>query len=151
MAEGLGAALGVSVEYPRLSEENMSVEAWSKPMGCLVAALGPQDLVVAHSFAASILLHVLGAGDIAPTRAILLAMPNWGPSGWQVADYDYDGPEPATALALHHCRDDQVVPFEHLALNAAVLPSASVHEHSQGGHQFDALLATIAEGPTLTG
>ena len=89
MADGLGAALGVSVEYPRLPEEDMSVEAWSKPIRSLVAALGPQDLVIAHSFAASILLHVLGAGDITPTRAILLAMPNWGPSGWQVADYDY--------------------------------------------------------------
>jgi predicted alpha/beta hydrolase family esterase len=151
MADGLGAALEVPVEYLRLPAEELSVEAWSKPIGARVAALGSQDLVIAHSFAASMLLHVLGTGDITPTRAILLAMPNWGLDGWQVAEYDYQGPEPTTALALHHCRDDEVVPFDHLALNAGVLPSASVHEHSRGGHQFDALLQTIAAGPMLTG
>lgn len=40
-------------------------------------------------------------------------------------------------ISLHHCRDDEVVPFEHLALNAARLPSATVVEHQRGGHQFE--------------
>ena len=32
---------------------------------------------------------------------------------------------------------DEVVPFEHLALNARRLPSAAVVDHRLGGHQFD--------------
>jgi len=151
LADGLGAVRNARVEYLRLPEKDMSVEAWSQSIRTRLAALGPQDVVIAHSFAASMLLHVLGAGPAAPTRAILLAMPNWGPDGWQVEEYDFQGAEPATTLALHHCRDDEVVPFEHLALNAALLPSAAVHEYARGGHQFDTLHETIAADPIFTG
>ncbi|WP_202977815.1 hypothetical protein [Nocardioides daphniae] len=49
------------------------------------------------------------------------------------------------AVALHHCRDDEEVPFDHLALNAARMPSAYVVEHPRGGHQFVGLVETIAE------
>jgi predicted alpha/beta hydrolase family esterase len=151
LADRLAASRGARVEYPRLPEEDMTVGAWSEPIRSRLAALGPQDLVIAHSFAASMLLHVLGAGGVAPIRALLLAMPNWGPDGWQVDEYDFRGGVPASALALHHCRDDEVVPFDHLALNAAVLPGAAVHEYPRGGHQFETLHQAIADGRMFTG
>lgn len=144
MADGLGAALDAAVDLPRLPEEDMSVEAWAAAVRAELAALGPDDLVVAHSFAATILVHVVGAGVELPTRAVLLAMPDWGPDGWDIPAYALAGPEPAVGLSLHHCRDDEVVPFSHLALNAARLPSARVHGHRQGGHQFHGLFETIA-------
>ncbi|MGB7362077.1 MAG: hypothetical protein WA931_03485 [Rhodococcus sp. (in: high G+C Gram-positive bacteria)] len=61
-----------------------------------------------------------------------------------MADYAYSGPEPDVALSLHHCRDDEEVPFEHLALYAAALPSAQVYEHPCGGHQFEGTLGAVA-------
>lgn len=71
-------------------------------------------------------------------------MPDWSPQGWGVAEYGYDGAEPRVPLSLHHCRDDEVVPFEHLALHAARLPWARVHAYDTGGHQFDGRIDEIA-------
>jgi len=145
LAQRLGAALGVPVELPRLPDDDMSVGAWTGPVRDIVSSLGAHDLVIAHSFGATILLHVLGdLAPVAPPRVALLAMPDWSPQGWDIADYDLPARETTAALTLHHCRDDEVVPFTHLALNAARLPTARVREHQVGGHQFEGLAGTIA-------
>ena len=144
IAEGLHTTLGVPVEMPHLPSEDMSVEGWAAPIRRHLAALGPDDVVVGHSFGATILQWVLSEGDWPPRRALLLAMPDWSPDGWDVPDYVHRGPEPATALSLHHCRDDEEVPFDHLALHAVRLPSARIVEHDHGGHQFDGRLDHVA-------
>ncbi|MET0196556.1 MAG: alpha/beta hydrolase [Rhodococcus fascians] len=137
MADALAGASGVDVDMPEFSDEDMSFEAWARPLRARLESLDPSDILVAHSFGASVLLRVLAErqwGFHEP--ATLLAMPDWGVGGWDVPEYAFDGPEPTTSLALHHCRDDEVVPFEHLASNAALLPSARIVEHPSGGHQF---------------
>lgn len=101
-------------------------------------------MIVGHSFGASILLKVLAQEQPPPRTAVLLAMPDWGPGGWNVPEYQFEGPEPASTLELHHCRDDDVVPFAHLTRHAERLLSAQVHEHQVGGHQFDGLIETLA-------
>jgi len=45
---------------------------------------------------------------------------------------------------LYHSRDDQVVPFAHLALHAARLPRATVRESDGRGHQFGNDLSDVA-------
>lgn len=144
VADALGAALGADVEVPRLPDEDMSFEAWAAPVRRSLAERADDDVVIAHSFGASILLRVLAEPGPLPARAALLAMPDWGPHGWDVAAYAFNGPPPTVALSLHHCRDDDVVPFAHLARNAALLPAARTHAYDVGGHQFDGLPATIA-------
>ncbi len=144
LADALGAALGADVDLPPLPDADMSFEAWAAPVRRSLAAHDAGDLVIAHSFGASILLRVLADGGPLPNRAALLAMPDWGRQGWDVTAYAFDGPEPPVTLSLHHCRDDDVVPFAHLARNAALLPSAQVYPYDVGGHQFDGLAATIA-------
>lgn len=144
LADGLGRALGVPVDLPRLPDEDMSLEAWAAPVRAGLTQLGADDLLVGHSFGATVLLHVLAERSWAVRRALLLAMPDWGPDGWDVAEYRFTGAEPGTALSLHHCRDDDVVPCAHLALHAARLPGAQVHEHPAGGHQLDGLAEVIA-------
>lgn len=143
LAGALGEALSAEVEMPRMPDEDMSVEAWSRPIRQALAGLGPEDHLVGHSFGATILLHVLAATTPAPRRATLLAMPDWGPQGWDVEDYVPPVP-PATALDLHHCRDDEVVEIEHLALNTERLPGARAVVHDRGGHQFEGLAEAIA-------
>ncbi|WP_185995451.1 alpha/beta fold hydrolase [Nocardioides campestrisoli] len=145
MAEGLHTSLGVPVEMPRLPEEDMSVEGWAAPIRRHLRTLGPDDVAVGHSFGATILQWVLSEADWAPPRAVLLAMPDWSPDGWDVPDYAHRGPEPATALSIHHCRDDEEVPFDHLRLHAARLPSARIVPHDEGGHQFEGRLAHLAD------
>ncbi|MCT9819510.1 alpha/beta hydrolase [Microbacterium sp. W1N] len=145
LASGIAAALGTELIYPALPTDDWGYEDWAAPIRRRVDAVAPDDLVVAHSFGASVLLRVLAERPRThPARAVLLAMPEWSEAGWDVADYAFRGPEPATTLSLHHCRDDDVVPFEHIARNAALLPSATRHEHAVGGHQFDGLAAVIA-------
>ncbi|MBD0860366.1 alpha/beta hydrolase [Gordonia sp. zg691] len=145
LAHGLGAALGVPVDMPQFSDDDMSLEAWASPIRARLATMSDDDLLVAHSFGASVLLHVLAEGGREmPRRAVLLAMPNWGPQGWGMAEYAFAAPEPRVALSLHHCLDDPEVPVAHLDLNAALLPSARLHRHRTGGHQFGGLAEIIA-------
>lgn len=145
LAEGFATVFEAALDLPRLPDDDLSVQAWSAIACEGLAALGPDDLVIAHSFGATMLVHALGqAGVEPPRRALLLAMPDWSPDGWDVPQYALRGPEPSLALTLHHCRDDDEVPFSHLRLNAARLPSARVREHQVGGHQFAGLLDAIA-------
>ncbi|HVK43589.1 MAG TPA: hypothetical protein VM429_01660 [Micropruina sp.] len=136
LAEGLAAGSATDLRYPELSDQDMSVAAWSAQIAEALGDLGADDRVVAHSFGASVLLLMLADGLELPGEVRMLAMPNWGPDGWDVAEYAFAGSEPSTPLVLQHCRDDEVVPFHHLALNAALLPAARVVVRDRGGHQF---------------
>jgi predicted alpha/beta hydrolase family esterase len=151
LAEAIAVELGKPLTYPRFPDDDMSFDHQASLMGAAVDAVGPGDLVVAHSFGASILLRVLGEREReVPARVVLLAMPDWSPDGWDVADYAFTGPAPRQDISLHHCRDDEVVEFAHLALNSARLTGATVHEYESGGHQFDGLAAEIARDLSST-
>jgi hypothetical protein len=145
LADAIAAELGQPLEYPRLPDDDMSLAHHAGLVRAAVEDLAPDDAVVAHSFGATVLLHVLAehARDV-PRSVTLLAMPDWSPEGWDVADYTFTGPEPGQAISLHHCRDDEVVEFSHLALNARRLPHAVLHTHDTGGPQFEGLGVAIA-------
>jgi predicted alpha/beta hydrolase family esterase len=143
IVERLRSTLPGSVEMPPMPDEDMSIEAWAERVRRPLAELGAGDAVIGHSFGATVLQWVLAEEAWAPRRALLLAAPDWSPAGWDVAEYVHHGPEPGMEVSLHHCRDDDVVPFDHLALNAARLPSARVCEHPSGGHQFDGLQEAV--------
>lgn len=144
IADGLGSVLGADVDMPEFPDADMSFEGWARPIRGLLEGLGSQDIVVAHSFGASVLVRVLAEKVLAaPSRATLLAMPDWSPEGWDVAEYAMGSP-PETALTLHHCLDDEVVPFEHLRLTASTLPSARTYVYPSGGHQFAGRVEDIA-------
>ncbi|MFW0786430.1 alpha/beta hydrolase [Gordonia sp. CPCC 206044] len=146
LADGIAAALGATLDYPRLPDDDMTCAAWSSAVRERLTEWPSGTSLIAHSFGASILLHVLSeiGLDHGNSPVALLALPNWGPRGWDIAEYAFRGPEPSRRLVLHHCRDDAVVPFDHLALNVALLPSAGVRVHPSGGHQFEGLVGAIA-------
>ena len=144
LANGLAQALRLDLRMPELSDTAMGFEDWAEPVRQQLDGLGPEDAVIAHSFGASILVGVLAEHRRErPLRATLLAMPDWSPRGWDVAQYALTI-EPQTDLTLLHCRDDEVVPVTHLALNSAALPSATVIAYPSGGHQFDGMIDAIA-------
>ncbi|MFI8569186.1 alpha/beta fold hydrolase [Rhodococcus sp. NPDC078407] len=145
LARGLAGALHLDLLMPELSDTAMGFEDWAEPVRQHLDRLGPDDAVIAHSFGASILVRVLAERSWErPRRATLLAMPDWTPRGWDVADYAFTDPELGTELTLLHCRDDEVVPISHLMLNAKALPSATVVELPTGGHQFDGMVDVVA-------
>jgi predicted esterase len=51
----------------------------------------------------------------------------------------------STAIFLYHCRDDEIVPFDHLTLYAQVLPQANVRSLDEGGHQLNNDLSEVAK------
>ena len=140
MADALRVALDEPVHLPRLPDEDMSHAAWSAE---IAAHLGPDvDTVVGHSFGGSTFLRMLTQGDLGVGRLVLLATPEWGPAGWDVAEYalPHDADRrlaPGLRIDLHHCVDDEVVPVDHLDLLSARLPDATVARHGRGGHQFE--------------
>lgn len=140
MADAIRAELDEPVRMPHLRDEDMSHAVWSAQ---IAAHLGPDvDTVVGHSFGGSTLLKMLTEADLGVARLVLLATPDWGADGWDVADYalPHDAVhrlDPGLRIDLHHCLDDAVVPAGHLGLLAARIPNATVVRHPHGGHQFE--------------
>jgi uncharacterized protein len=79
----------------------------------------------------------------------LIAAPFVGTEGWQVEedapaeDFAAKLPE-GLPVFLYHSRDDEWVPYAHLALYAEKLPQATIHEFDGRGHQFDGDLSEVA-------
>lgn len=132
-------AHGADLECVRCPDDDMSATRWTYCLREPLRKLSEDDVVVGHSFGASIVTLLLAEGSHRVGRAVLLAPPNWGPDGWDVPDYVASHPPSGTAIWLHHCADDAVVPAAHLAAVAARLPGARTILHNAGGHQFAGL------------
>lgn len=150
LAAELAAVVGADPLVPPLPAEDFAREAWASPIADALDGLDAEDLVIGHSFGASMLLHALAERPQVPWTVHLLGMPDWGPEGWDVPDYLL-APTDAerlhgTALHLHHATDDEVVPRAHLDLHTVSFPSASVHRHPVGGHLFTGCAAAV-HGP----
>jgi len=115
-----------------------------------LAELDDGAVLVGHSLGASILLkHVSEGKAQRPIAGIfLVATPYWGAEDWEVDEYalqrDFASRLPeGLPVFLYHGREDEVVPFEHLALYAQGLPRATVREFDGRGHQFDEDLSEV--------
>ena len=158
LADSLKKALGpnYTVRFPRMpGEASPQFAAWKRKLASELSH-GRGDLVlVGHSLGGAMLLNYLAEEsetlrNMPVAGLFLLAVPAWDGKKWQfdelklpadIADKLADIPQ----IFLYHCRDDKVVPFEHLALHAAQLPDAIVREIDHGGHQFDKDLSEVAE------
>jgi predicted alpha/beta hydrolase family esterase len=107
--------------------------------------------LVGHSLGGSILLKYLSEENVKEPIAgiFLIATPYWGAEEWQVDEYTlHEGfalrlpKEPR--IFLYHSRDDEVVPFAHLAMYAEKLPHATIREFDGRGHRFNDDLSEIA-------
>lgn len=138
IADALVHDLGLAsdLRYPHLPDEDMSAEAWSAPLRGPVSRLAPSDVVVGHSFGGSLLLKALVEGLSCAAPVVLLSIPDWGPDGWDVADYVVPAGDPGVDLTVLHCRDDDVVPVEHHDRYATAFPAAHTQVLESGGHQF---------------
>lgn len=79
----------------------------------------------------------------------VLAAPTWDEDQWSFEDLKLPSDIAETLAVIpriffYHCRDDDVVPFAHLALHGAQIPQAITRAISSGGHQFGNDLARIA-------
>jgi predicted alpha/beta hydrolase family esterase len=144
------------VRYPAMpDEENAPYERWKHQIEAELASMRGPIMLVGHSVGASIIIKCMSEIELnEPIAGIcLIATPFWGGDGWRYEGYEELALPKAFAtklpkgarIFLYHCRDDEIVPFDHLALYAQVLPQATVRELDQGGHQLSNDLSVVAK------
>jgi predicted alpha/beta hydrolase family esterase len=144
------------VHYPAMQDENdANYETWARQIEQNAATLAGKIIVVGHSLGASILIRYLAEGDSKKmTGVFLIATPFWGgDKGWKYEGYETLALSKAHAkqllsngpLFFYHSRDDEVVPFAHLALYARKFPQATIRELNGRGHQLNHDLSEVAE------
>ena len=143
---------GYAVHYPRMpGEDDPRYSVWKQSLLNELARLDDGAIVVGHSLGGAFLLHVLaeeGAGEKLIAVA-LLAAPFIGEGGWPNEEMeawaDVRARLPAgLPMLLYQGTADEVVPFEHLALNAQALPGAVVRPLAGRDHQLGNDLGEVA-------
>lgn len=152
LAADLGDVLGAvyDVRYPKMPDAP-EVEGWNEQIATELAASDGRVILVGHSLGGSLLLKYLSEETVEQPVAglFLLAPPYWGAEEWDVDEYTLQNNvasklPPELPVFLYHCRDDEIVPFAHLALYAEQLPQATIHELDSGGHQFNNDVSDVA-------
>ena len=144
------------VHYPAMqNEDDADYETWKRQIEKNLAELDGVIIVVGHSVGASILIKCLAEVDTKKITGIfLIATPFWGgASGWKYEGYetlvlpeDHANHLPSNArVFFYHSRDDEIVPFAHLALYAQEFPQATIRELNGRGHQLDNDLSEVGE------
>lgn len=144
------------VHYPQMpEEENAGYEAWKARISGELAALDGRLILVAHSVGSSMLLKYLAEERLEKPLAgiFFIAAPYWGVGYWQMDDFSVDEERAARFLRalpvfFYHSRDDDVVPFAHLARHAEKFPQAIVRTFDGRGHQFNNDLSEVARDIT---
>jgi predicted alpha/beta hydrolase family esterase len=152
MAASLREALGTAydVQCPKMpNEDNPEYGAWNGRIARELAALDSEVILVGHSLGASILLKYLSEEKVTkPVAGIfLIATPYWSAKDFDeyALKEDFASKLPKDlSVFFYHSRDDEWVPFEHLALYTEKLPEAAIHEFYGRGHQFDDDLSEVA-------
>lgn len=155
LVASLRKALGPSYEvrYPRMPlEDGAPYSDWTAR---IASDLPPRDhevILVGHSVGGSVLLRYVceEPAGVSVRSLSVIAAPFWGADdfwAWDEARLPEDAAEKlrrVPRIVLYHCRDDEIVPFSHLALYSARLPQATVRPVDVGGHQFGNDLTDVA-------
>lgn len=149
LRDELGAAY--DVRFPKMPDEDRPVYgAWKRRIARELDGMDGEAILVGHSLGASVLLKYLSGEETERpiVGLFLVAAPYWGAKDWEVEEYalreDFASKLPAELpVFLYHGRDDEVVPFAHLALYKAKLPQATVREFDGRGHQLDYDLSEV--------
>jgi predicted alpha/beta hydrolase family esterase len=158
VVESLRQELGPEYEitYPAMSNEaDAPYEEWKQLIEKELAAMEGPVTLAGHSVGASVVVKYLSENKPAqPIDAvILMATPFWGGEGWLYEGYKelelaegFAAKLPQGApVFLYHCRDDSVVPFEHLGLYEKFIPGAVSRPLDAGGHQCVGGLGAVAQ------
>lgn len=125
---------------------------WLKQIGEEIGKLRDNIILVAHSLGASLLLKYLSENKVSKKVAgiFLIATPFWsGKEEWVQGlklqeDFAENLPK-NSRIFFYHCRDDEEIPFDHLASYRHKLPGVTFREIESGGHQLDNNLNLVAK------
>ena len=150
LRDTLGAAY--DVWYPEMpDEDDPEVGAWKGKIAGELSTMYGGAVLVGHSVGAHIVLKYLTEEEVEKPVAglFLVAAPYVGTGGWEIEEYalpeDFASKLPeGLPVFFYHSRDDEEVPFAHLALYAERLPWATIRELDGRGHQLDDDLSEVA-------
>lgn len=155
LVESLQKALGEDYQiiYPQMQTDDVAPDfGWPKQIGEEIGKLGDDVILAAHSLGASFLLKFLSENKISKKVAgvFLISTPFWsGKEEWVQGlklHKDFAGNLPKNSrIFFYHCRDDEEIPFDHLASYRHKLPGATFREIESGGHQLDNDLNWVAK------
>jgi uncharacterized protein len=155
MVASLQEALGKDYEisYPRMQTDDAAPDfSWLKQIGKEIAKLNDDVILVAHSLGASLLLKYLSENKVPKKAAgiFLASTPFWsGKEEWvqglKLQEDFAEGVPENSRIFFYHCRDDEEIPFDHLASYRNKLPLATFREIENGGHQLGNNLNLIAK------
>jgi predicted alpha/beta hydrolase family esterase len=139
------------VRYPKMpEEEDQGYEAWKTQISKELATIADEVILVGHSVGTSMLLKYLSEENVKTSipGIFLIAAPYWGSGGWQMDEFTLDEDRASKLLKgipifFYHSRDDDIVPFTHLALHAEKFPQATIREFDGRGHQLNNDLAEV--------
>ncbi|HET7322857.1 MAG TPA: alpha/beta fold hydrolase [Halococcus sp.] len=141
---------GYEVRYPQMPND-VGYEAWKNQIAKELAVLDGEVLLFGHSLGGSVLLKYISEEETEASIGgiFLIAPPYLGTDGWQISEYELEknisSKLPSELpVFFYHARDDEIVPFSHLALYAEKLPQATFHEFDVRGHQFNNDLSDVA-------
>ena len=157
LVASLRDALGASYEvrYPRMPlEDSAHYSDWTARIASALPPRGNGVVLVGHSVGGSVLLRYLCEEPVeaSVTGLFVIAAPLlWvrttiGIGMRRVCREATPAAKRATVprIFMYHSRDDEVVPFSHLALYSAKLPQATIRPVDVGGHQGLNDLADVA-------
>jgi uncharacterized protein len=155
LADSLQRTLGhgYRVRCPRMSDEDdPQYDAWKTGIEAGLTEMRGAIALVGHSLGAFLLVKFLVETKLPPdlVGVFLIATPFVSESeGWQFPDMalpkEFGEKLSGVPTFLYHSRDDEVVPFEHLALYRARLPPATARVFDGRGHQFRNDLTEVAD------
>ena len=133
------------VTYPKFSGlEHVEYDAWRQQISSQLADSDGEMIIVAHSLGGSALLKYLSeeSVDLSSSALFIVAAPykctdgEWGTDDFAI-DVDFASSLPhLEKITLYHSRDDEWVPFSHMARCAEKLPHATVRDLDGRGHSF---------------
>ncbi|WOB06912.1 alpha/beta hydrolase [Piscinibacter gummiphilus] len=154
LADSLKQALGAAYEvrFPQMPDEaDPNARSWKMKISQELSRIPGRVILAAHSIGGSLLLKYLTEEKIEKPIAglFVLAAPSWDGDRWNFDDLKLPADiteqlAPIPQAFFYHCRDDDTVPFAHLALHGARLPRATLRAIDHGGHQFDKDLKIVA-------
>jgi predicted alpha/beta hydrolase family esterase len=143
------------VHYPRLPHEETPDFGRRKQIAHEISLSEDGIILVGHSLGASMLLAYLSENKIGKKIAgiFLIATPFWsGNEDWvQPLKLQTDFAkklDKKIPLFFYQCRDDEEVPFAHLAMYKRELTWASYREIPVGGHHLNNDLTMVAHDIT---
>lgn len=153
LVASLTAELGdaYQVHYPQMPGEDEPSSSLQAQIGRVITAIRGDVILVGHSVGASAVLKYLSENEVRKKidGVFLAATPFWGGEGWHYEGFTMqenfaDRLSKNVPIFFYHSRDDETVPFAHLALYRQKLAMATIREIPKGGHQFDNDLRLIS-------